>query len=76
MCFRTVILVAAIRCGLEWCFVAPDVLEAQRSLRRTRSMASPPDIPIQLFLRRQREAGAPAGEPAVVHPETSTLGRG
>lgn len=31
------VLVAAQ--GLEWCFVAPDVLEAQRSLRKT-SMAS------------------------------------
>lgn len=33
MCFRTVILVAA-QGGLEWCFVAPDVLEAQRKLEK------------------------------------------
>lgn len=59
MCFRTVILVAA-QGGLEWCFVAPDVLEAQRSLRRTRSMASPPDIPIQLFWREAKGKQGPS----------------
>lgn len=53
MCFRTVIL-AAVQGGLEWCFVAPDVLEAQRSLGRTRTMASPPDIPIELFWREAK----------------------
>ena len=62
MCFRTVILAAA-QGGLEWCFVAPDVLEAQRSLRRTRTMASPPDIPIELFWREAKGKKAPRRRP-------------
>lgn len=68
MCFRTVTLAAA-QGGLEWCFVAPDVLEAQRSLRRTRSMASPPDIPIQLFWREAKGKKGPSRRPCSGAPE-------
>lgn len=76
MCFRTVILAAA-QGGLEWCFVAPDVLEAQRTLRRTRTMASPPDIPIELFWKEAKGRRRPVGDPAVVQPgDEGTLGRG
>lgn len=75
MCFRTAILAAA-QGGLEWCFVAPDVLEAQRSLRRTHSMASPPDIPIQLFWREAKGKKGPGRRPCSVHPgDEGTLGR-
>lgn len=40
-------------------------------------MASPPDIPIQLFWREAKGSRGPSRRPAVVHPrDEGTLGRG